>query len=206
MGENAKKIISVLVIVAVFIAVRFGIQAYNEQGAMAAAEDKIDQIRQRAAQNHPDMQTSEAMRQEAVAMASEKLNAETDQRKRLTTAASNFMGFYLINTRERAKYCLENGVDISPFVSAFEQGHAAEYAKARTALAGAPVTEDKLYAMLQPQLRPLIVQDMTDIASQNNVSIKGACELIADNGAALADQMHISKAQPVVYMALMEVK
>ena len=75
-------------------------------------------------------------------------------------------------------------------------------AKARSVLSKAPVTEDKLYVMIKPQLQQVIAQDMKDIASVNNITLKEACEFVSVNGEALAHEMHISRTQPVVYQVL----
>lgn len=202
MNGAAKMLLTVVAFVVAFAAVQYGLEKYREQKAVSKAEESLQRLKSEGAKNHPNLPTSEAMQQEAISMTSAKLNAESDKTRRLQTAASNFFGFFLVNTRQRPEYCREHGVDIAPFVSAFEQGHRKELAKARAALSGTQVDDDKLYAMLKPQFRQIIDQDMKDIAAANNASIKQACELIATNGQALAQAMHLSKIQPAVYGVL----
>lgn len=202
MNGIAKKFLSSLVFIAAFVVVKYGMDFYREKTALSKLAQSIEQVKKDAVEKHPGVPVSEAMRQEAVNNASVKLNTETDEKKRLITAAGTFMGFYLVNTRERVELCREQGVDIGQFVLAFERGHLAELAKARAALSSSSASEEKLYAMLKPQLRQIIAQGMTDMSSSYKVSLKEACELIATNGATLASEMHISKMQPVVYNVL----
>ena len=62
--------------------------------------------------------------------------------------------------------------------------------------------EDKLYNMLKPQLRSMLEQDMKDIATSAHTDAKGACQLLADRGADVADKLQFDKMQPAVYQVL----
>ncbi len=202
MGRAGKILVFILAFGAVSVLTRTALDSYGKRRAVAKAEQALDQLKKDAASNHPNATASEAMQREASAQMSSNLAAQTSDRKRLETAAGNFMGFYLVNVRERDEYCRERGVDIGPFVAAFQRGHTNELGKARDALAGTPFGEDELYKRLKPQLTSVIAQDMQDIAAQNKISVKQACELVAENGASLAAEMHLSKAQPAVHRAL----
>lgn len=202
MSRALKIVIFILAFVAVSAITRAGLDSYQKRKAVAKAQQMMDQLKKDAAAKHPNMQPAEAMQREAAAQMSQKLAAETSDRKRLESAAGNFMGFYLVNVREREAYCRERGVDIASFVAAFQGGHARELLKAQEALANTPVGMDELYKRLKPQLAAVIAQDMLDITAQNKISEKQACELVAENGAALAAEMHLSRAQPAVHRAL----
>ncbi|MBK7900635.1 MAG: hypothetical protein KA603_01575 [Azonexus sp.] len=202
MSGAAKKILIAVAFVVGFVAVRHFMQRQDERTAAGAAQRTVEELQQKGAEKHPGQPLSAAMQQEAVAMAESKLSEESDQGKRLMSAASMFYGFYLVNTRERVQFCREQGVDIAAFVEPFAAAHAAELQKARAALAG-QVTEEKLYGMVQSQLRTVVVQDMKDIAAQSQTDAKGACEIIAANGPAVAAEMHIAKTQPAVHRALL---
>jgi hypothetical protein len=203
MRDNTKKIVSMLVFVAALLAVRYAFDAYREHAAMNEASNTLEQIKSDAAREHPELPASVAMQQEAVAMTSERLDNESDAEKKLTLAAGNFFGFYLINVRERADYCRNNGVDIAPFVSTFQMLHVVELERARDIIAGTDATEEKIYTVIQPQLGPLIEQDMHDIAKHYNLTIKEACELFVTKGDVIANNMQLSKIQPAVYQVLM---
>jgi hypothetical protein len=199
------------------VTVKLGLDAYRERNptlqaqpataaakeeAIRKAESSIAQVKEDATRKRPDLPVSEALRQEAVERAGQTLEAEGDARKRRMIAASNFMGFYLVNTRERAGLCREQGVDIAQFVSAFERDHVAELGFARTALKDSPVGEEELHSMLKTQLRDMVRQDMQDVASAAKTSLKGACELVAENGTSVASEIHFSKAQPAAHRVL----
>ena len=203
MRSIQKIILSAFAFVVSFVVVKYGLQLYNEHAAGLAAERSIEELRQQGIEKHPEMPVLESMYHEAAAMGASTLNNESDPKKRLATAATMFLGFYLTNARERPEFCKEYGVNISPFVYAFSQAQKPGLAKAEAALSGTPYTQDKLYAMFQPQIRKVIIQDMQDIATKSNTTIKGACELIATNGEALASKM---RAAAAVYQALEDIQ
>ncbi|MBT9137167.1 MAG: hypothetical protein DDT34_02254 [Firmicutes bacterium] len=176
-------------------------EAANEQAA-AGARKSLDHIRAQGAKNHPGLSVAEATALEARRQMVEKLKNEPNQEKRLGSAAASFLGYFLANSRERPTYCREQGVDIQPFVSAFERAHVKEVEKAHAILAKSQIDDEKLYSMLKPQLRQTIAEDMGQIASANAMSLKQACELIAVNGEALAAQMQFSIIQPEVFRVL----
>ncbi|MEO5625623.1 MAG: hypothetical protein ABIQ70_06430 [Dokdonella sp.] len=207
MNSGTSKAIGAIAFVVGFVAVKYALQLYREHSVVAAAEQSIAQTTQQGVEKHPDLQVSEAVQLEAVAAASRAIKVANDDRTSIATAASTFIGFYLVNDRERPRFCRELGVDISSFVSPFEREHQAELTKARTVLSAIPdASEERLYALLQPQLRKVIDQDMKDISTKSSTSLKGACEVVAAGGAAIAEKMQISKIQPDVYAALMNSK
>lgn len=201
-SELAKKALAVVAFVIAFIAVKYGMQAYREHQSVAKVEQSLNQLQADATQNHPDVPISVAAQQEATEQASRKMAAEKDDQKRARTAADMFWGFYFINVRERPEFCREQGEDILLFVKAFERIHADEFAKAKSIYVISSADENKVYALIKPQLHKMILQDMNDLAGTNKFSLKAACAFIAENADALVNEMHFSKAQPAVYQAL----
>ena len=202
----AKNALAVAAFIIAFIAVKYGMQAYREHQSVAKVEQSLNQLQSDATQKHPDVPVSVAVQQEATEQASKKIAAETNDQKRANTAADMFWGFYFVNVRERPEFCGEQGTNIQSFVKAFERIHAKEYSKAKSIYAQSSADENKVYSLLKPQLRKMILQDMNDIASTNKVTLKQACELIAENSDALVKEMHLSKVQPAVYQALSSAK
>ena len=204
MNPNAgtKKALSVAVFVVAFLGVKYGVQSYRNYQAGANTEKFMNQLQTDAVQKHPDVSASEALAQEVTALAAQKLASEGDAAKRASTAADMFWGFYFINVRARPEFCREQGIDIGRFVEAFETGHVNELAKARSIYARSSVDENTIYAGIKPHLRKSIVQDMNDIAAANKVTVREACQLVADNADTLAAEMHLSKAQPAIFQAL----
>lgn len=192
MSSIRKILFPAIVFIVAFFVVKYGLELYNGHAAGFTAEHKLEEMKQQGIKKHPDMPVSESMYHEAASMGSNILENESDPEKRLRTAAIMYFGFYLVNTRERPDFCNEQGVNISPFVSTFLKVQRSVHAKAKTVLSQTPYTEDKLYEMLQPQMRKIISQDMQDIASKSNTTIKGACELISASGEVLASKMSAS--------------
>jgi hypothetical protein len=202
MNGIIRKIVYAVIFAAALVGAKYGYDQYVERKAVAKAEKVLKQTRKDGIEKNPGVPQSEALRRQAVEVSAARIEGQTNDKKRFLTAASTFMGFYLVNTRERHAYCRERGVDTTPFVAAFDNVHRSELAAARAGLAKTAIKEDELYEMLQAQFRKTIADDMNDIASSQKLSVKQACELIADNGKEFAVEMHISKFQPVVYQVL----
>jgi hypothetical protein len=56
--------------------------------------------------------------------------------------------------------------------------------------------------MLKPHFRKTIVEDMAELSSSLNIPVNEVCRFFAENGEALAQEMHISKVNPAVYTLL----
>jgi len=186
-----------------YFTVQFGMDYYREYAVVKSVDAEIQALREDARKNNPDQPEVIAVHDAAKKKTAENINAKTSVIEKQKTAAGNFIGFYLVNYRQRAEFCRDQGVDISPFIQAFAESHTDEYSMAVKAISAAASDVDKLYDMLKPQLVTVIEQDMTYIAKQNEVSLAEACQLISDNVSILMPDMHISVMQPVVYKALM---
>ncbi len=197
-----KHIVSIISFALAFFAIQYGMDYYREYSAVNKANAEIEAIREEVRQNNPDEPEVLAVQEAAIKKAEENINSKGTQKEKVQTAAGTFLGFYLVNFKQRAEYCQGQGVDISPFINAFKESHKNEYAIAVKAISAAPSDVDKLYKMLKPQLETVIEQDMAYIASENGVSLPEACKLISDNAPTLVPDMHISVMQPAVYRAL----
>lgn len=197
-----KLIIALLSGAVAFIAVRYGFQSQREVTALQQVDTEMAAIRQAARENYPDQPEVLAVQQAAVDKVAADIYAKPTERERLQTAAGAFLGFYLVNQRERADYCDDLGVDITPFVAAFEAAHAQEHRIAIDLLAANEMEVDKLYTMLKPQLATVIEQDMNFIASEHQISLAQACQLVSDTALELVPQIHVSVLQPAVFETL----
>jgi hypothetical protein len=197
-----KYIIPIISFAAAFFAVKYGMDYYREYSAVNSANAEIEAIRENAQKNNPDEPEVLAVQKAAIKIVEEKINSKGTQKEKVQTAAGTFLGFYLVNYRQRAEYCQNQGVDIAPFKTAFKNSHKNEYAIAVKAISASPSDVDKLYKMLKPQLVTVIEQDMEFIASENGVSIGEACKLISENADILVPDMHISVMQPAVHSVL----
>jgi hypothetical protein len=211
-----KKVVLVgvaLVLLAVsFLYVKHRVTARKQEVAEArkakaaeAALQNIDQTLARAglSREKPEDRTSAVEQREATESMARKLAAQSGP-QRAGTAADNFWGFYLVNTRARLDYCAAKGVDIGPFVRAFADYHAAEVAIATDIYRASPERPpvEKLYDMIKPDLEATVAQDQADMATNLNVTRKEACEFLNKNTYAMLAEVNLKKMQPAVYAAL----
>ena len=176
---------------------------YRDYSAENIVKQEMDKLRAEARINNPDEPEVLAVQKAAIKKAEENINSKGSHKKKIQTAAGTFMGFYLVNYRQRTAFCNKKGVDISSFTNAFKDSHINEYSTAVNALSYNPSEVDELYSMLKPQLEIVIVQDMEHLAKESGVSLSEACQLISDNAAIIVPQMHISIMQPIVHKTLM---
>jgi hypothetical protein len=164
----------------------YGIQALrqhsttSEQSTAEAVNKRMDELRARAEREHPDMAKSDALKEVASKEAAKKLATQTSSQQ-VETAASMFWGFYWINTKARADYCTRRGVDLGPFVTAFESEHSAELARAKAVFAATGTDPAEIYPVLLPRLEKTVEQDMKDVATGANAPLEEACNLFNEH-------------------------
>lgn len=216
-GKPAKTLVQKLLwgisFAAAFVAVKeikqwyFDNQAIEKAGA--AANQSMEELRAKAAADHPDQPLAYAAHEEAIRRSNETLAQKSGEQK-ADAAAGQFIGFYMINVRTRHDYCKALGVDISPFTNTFVAEHKELYAKSRMIHARSPYTPDKIentmYVQLQPTLQQTISEAMTTLAKQNNVTEKDVCVAFNVNGAELAAEMNLAKVNPTLNQAMIEAK
>ncbi len=197
-----KKIVSVVIFLAVFFGIRYGMDYYQKYSNAKQLNQEITALRETAREAYPDDHESVALQKAAVKSLEENLNSKASDEEKLQTAAGSFFGFYLVNYRQRTDYCKDQGVDITSFANAFKQAHTNEFAIAEKALSTTTADLDELFATIQPQIVSVIEQDMEYIASENDMSIADACQLISDHADVLVPEMHMSVIQPAVHKVL----
>ncbi|SIT38029.1 exported hypothetical protein [Paraburkholderia piptadeniae] len=179
-----------------------GSRFYLEKRAVAHAQQVAEQLRREAAARHPDQPLSLAMAKDASAQMSAELRNEPDEKKRQFRAAAAFYGFYEANTIVRAEYCRELGVDITPFVKAFESRHVELLQKAKKLSADFPTTVEHAMELIKPQLREVTAQEIADAAAKGKMSKKQVCAFVAGHADAIASRATFAKAQPDAYAML----
>ncbi|NOT89997.1 MAG: hypothetical protein HOP03_17730 [Lysobacter sp.] len=157
----------------------------NEPTA-AEIKTQMDKLRTEAAQKNPNLPQSDAIKEEATRQASAMLK-DSDGETRARTAAGLFFGSYFMNTRARPAYCRQRGVDLTPFVTAFDQTHRAELTRAREILARAGIDPESMAPKLQAEFVSLVEQDMKDFATGAQVQPESACELFNQNSKIIAE-------------------
>jgi hypothetical protein len=210
MNTVVKAIVTIAVAAAAIVGVKYAMLELREPAAPAAATPppeaqlgaELEKLRADAAAGRKEgMSESEALRATAADQAAQQLATQpVEDRKR--TAANIFFGYYYLNTRLRAEYCRERGIDLTPFVSAFEAEHGAEHARARAIFAGSGANPEELVPLLQSQFRPVVEQDMKDVAASAQAPVEEACNLFNTNAQMLAKAIALP---PPIKQALMEV-
>lgn len=140
---------------------------------------------------------SEALREKTMKHANEVIANTSDNDKKLSTAASQFMGFYLVNVRTRPEYCLTLGVAIPTFVKEFEEINHPELIAARKALAILPSDEEKFYLQARESILKGFIFQIKDQAVQYKITEKQICEATELNAKEFASEMQFSKLMPL---------
>jgi hypothetical protein len=151
---------------------------------------QIDALKAEATRQHPGMAQSDAMKEVAVRQARESLS-KGDATSRSRTAAGIFFGAYFMNTRARPEYCRQRGVDLRPFVAAYEEVHRAELARARAIFAEAGMNPETMAPALQGQFVGMVEQDMKDFASGAQVPLENTCALFNENAKLISQAIEL---------------
>lgn len=180
-----------------------GLEWHSEKDAKDSVANTMDDLRQKAIKNNPDLVEIDAIHKESIKETNRVLNSKNNSNERLKTSATMFLGFYVTN-RARAKYCKELGVDISLFISAFEKSHINEYEKSITIKKYKRSDVDHLFSVIEKQVKQLMIEDIKTIAVQREISNQQACQLFNDYADEFVSIMHISVTNPNLQKILME--
>jgi len=174
-------------------------KAVSREPTAEEVQRTVDDIGERAAREHPELAITDGMKQVAATDAAKKLASQTP-RKQASTAADMFWGFDYTNAKARVDYCAARGVDLSPFVAAFNKTHSDELVKARRIYAAEGVDALDYLPKLMPVLKGMVEQDMRDVTTGAQVPLEQACAFFNDNAAKLAELIQMP---PQVKQALM---
>lgn len=164
-----------------------GLKWLQKQNRPTAADvtAQVDKLRTEAAQKHPGLSQTDAMKQVAAAKAGTTMkNTSPAQRSRV--AAEAVFGSHYMNTRVRPSHCRQLGVEISSFTSAYERLHAEEFSRARTIYAGQGRSPEAFATLLGPAMQRMVEQDMRDIAQARGMTPEKTCSAFNENAEAFA--------------------
>lgn len=156
--------------------------------SMVQAE--VDRLETEARQAHPGMAPSDAMKEVALRKAREAMT-QGDARTRAQNAAGIFFGAYVMNTRARATYCRQRGVDLTPFTSTFASVHRDELARTQAIFREAGLNPDTFAGTLEAQFVPMVEQDMRDFANGAGVPLDKACTLFNEKATQIAQLISV---------------
>lgn len=182
-------------------------ESFDQAGV--AANKAMDDLKAKAAAEHPDKPPALAAQEEALKQSAQTLAQQSGAQK-ANTAAGQFLGFYLVNVRARHDYCKALGVDISAFTDQFKAQHRELYAKSRLihdrASPGAAALEVQMAQQLKPTFDKTIQEAMAMTAHESQMTEQELCSAFSMNGGELAAELHLSKVNPGLQQALLEAK
>lgn len=210
--KSSGKFLWIVAFIGAFIAVKEAKRWWFEQQAIekagATVEKQAEEMRQKGAEENPN-NPSEGFRQQALKQTGEDL-AKNSGEKKADVAAGQFIGYYMVNTQTRYRYCKSLGVDITPFVLAFKADNKVFYEKSRAIHSRGPTDPDKiendLYMQLIPTFNKVVKDDMEGMAKEYKVTPKDICTAFNTSGKELAAELTLAKANPALYQAMVEAR
>jgi hypothetical protein len=193
---------SILLAITISTALRQCQKASQKRKFRDEVETATNEVKKEAAEKYPNLPLSDAIQIVADEKSQQDIESKTGKEKRVA-AASAFFGFYLANGRGYVEFCKLQGSDLQPYMQAFEDVHAKELARARDAIRGSQIKEDDLYDILKDTFTTSANKEVTDFATNQNISLKESCDLFSRNADKWAKDRHISNVLPYVYTALM---
>lgn len=172
----------------------------QNQPTSADVTQQVEKVRAEAAQKHPGLSQTDAMKQVAAAKAADTMR-ETSPGQRSRVAAEAVFGAYFMNTRVRPAHCRQLGVEIAGFASAYERIHAEELAKAKAIYAEQGRSPEAFATLLGPAMQRMVEQDMRDIAQARSMSPAKTCSVFNDNADAFARAIQLPAAIRQALMA-----
>jgi hypothetical protein len=171
--------------------------AYKSQNAAKIMDTEINKAIEQANVNTKDGgNVADTLREESMEKANKKIESSSGNEKKIA-AASQFLGYYLVNTKTRKDYCLNFGVEITNFVKEFESVNTNDLNAARKILNTTLDAEDNFYKTSKNSFEKIINIDMTSQAKQYSVTEKQICEALEADAANIAQSMRFSVAMPV---------
>lgn len=147
----------------------------------------------------------EVFSENAEKISNDRIASISDREKKLYMASSQFLGFYLGNTKSRPEYCSSLGVAIPRFVSEFEKVNQRELISARkiqTSSHGPNI--EKSFQTMEALGLKIITLQMTDWASQMKISGKELCQIFESNPIENAARLRYSELMPLQSQLLID--
>lgn len=210
MKKTLRNIVVVVLFAAAFFVAKYAIQQFRMSATAkevaAIAEKGLKKLRQKAIAENPGLPESVALLKEAQRHMAQSLKNAESQLEKVTIAADAFFTIYFMNTRSRLKFCLEQGIDLRPFVSTYSKLHLAEYDKAKAIYKRAGEDEENLWKLIQQFTEDVVKRDMLDMSARQQLSVRQVCEFLAVNAETVVPYLHFSKRAPAVYEVLSQAK
>ena len=193
--KNTRTSLLTLSFSAFFLCLALNACAQESNSDAAIVEDELSQIKKIAAEKYPNLSPAEA----AATVAEERNNARMSKhsvQNQQILEAVGFSTFYRANTLARSSYCSKAGVDISPFVAAFQKEHEIELSQSDKIFRDSGTDFDKDWVALRPSAEAWANNDMEQLASQRGTDASGACQLFVEQPGEVAKLLNYSGTKP----------
>ncbi len=199
-----KNIIKIVVLTSVLGTATFYAFKHNKNDAMIdTATQARAEFEDKAKQAHPELSLAEAVQLEGQKRIESTLKNGT-QKEKISTAAGDFLGFYIKNTRSRVVVCKDYNVDISPYAETFARIHEKEFAKLDAFFKAENLSAQEVMDMTDDKeglgFKADIEFDYKQRAEKNQSSIEAECQLFT---ADYANERHFSIISPEEHNILM---
>ena len=170
---------------------------YKSKNAEKIIDSQVDTaIEQAIAGTKDGGNIADTLLEDSINKANKTIESSIGSEKKIA-AASQFLGYYLINIKTRKDYCSNLGVTITNFVNEFESEHTTDLSNARKILKTTLEAEDKFYFTSKNSFEKILNLEMPAQAKQLNLTEKEVCESLETNGASVAKAMRFSDALPL---------
>ena len=148
---------------------------YKSQNASKMFDTEINKtIEQAIASTKDGGNVADTLREDSIEKANKKIESGSESEKKVA-AASQFLGYYLINIKTRKDYCSNLGVTITNFVKEFESEHTTDLSNARKIFKTTLEAEDNFYLTSKISFEKVLNVEMPAQAKQLNVTEKEVC-------------------------------
>ena len=170
---------------------------YKSQNAAKILDSEINKTIEQANANTKDGgNIADTLREDSIEKANKKIESSSGSEKKIA-AASQFLGYYLVNTKTRKDYCSNLGVTITNFVKEFESEHATDLSNTRKILKTTIEAEDNFYLTSKSSFEKVLNVEMPAQAKQLNVTEKQICETLESDAVNIAKAMQFSDVMPL---------
>jgi len=159
---------------------------------------------QRKAESNASAPYGEAYNEASRALSVQRLQAASGNpaRQRLM-AASNFWGFRYKQTVLVPEFCASLGIDLAPYVSAFERQNRDVARKADAIERTNPIDRAKLTPIVREKLRPIVEREIYDFAAAQGSTATGTCRMMREQAEGGAVDLALETLLPEVHAVLM---
>ena len=171
--------------------------------AQRALDKQLGDLK-RKAESNAAAPFSEAFGDASRALAVQRLqDSSSDPAKQRLMAASNFWGFRYKQTVMVPEFCASLGIDLAPYVSAFERQNRDVARKADAIERTNPIDRAKLTPIVREKMRPIVEREFYDFAAAQGSTATGTCRMLREQAEGDNVDLALESLLPEVHAVLM---